>query len=108
MAAAARLRCLSRTSGMGFIMKFKVTQLSAAAAGMLMALVAAQSALAQDKVKFELDWALQGNHAVWALAMDNGHFAREKLDVTMDRGFGSGDAIIKLAAGAYDIAFADV
>jgi NitT/TauT family transport system substrate-binding protein len=88
-------------------MKFKLTQLSAVAAVVLTTLAAAQPALAQDKVKFALDWALQGNHAIWGLAFDNGHFAREKLDVTMDRGFGSGDTIIKVASGAYDIGFAD-
>jgi NitT/TauT family transport system substrate-binding protein len=59
-------------------------------------------------VKFTLDWALQGNYAMWSLAIDNGYFAREGLKVTMDRGFGSGDTIIKVASGTYDIGFADV
>jgi NitT/TauT family transport system substrate-binding protein len=59
-------------------------------------------------VKFMLDWALQGNYAMWSLAIDKGYFAREGLAVTMDRGFGSGDTIVKVAAGAYDIGFADV
>jgi len=89
-------------------MKFKVTQFGSVAIGMFMALAATQPALAQDKVKFALDWALQGNHAIWGLALDNGHFTREKLDVAMDRGFGSGDTIIKVASGAYDIGFADI
>lgn len=89
-------------------MNIKGNQLSLAAAGMLAALVAAQPALAQDKVKFAFDWALQGNHGIWTLAADNGHYAREKLDVTQDRGFGSGDTIIKVASGAYDMGFADI
>jgi NitT/TauT family transport system substrate-binding protein len=59
-------------------------------------------------VKFSLDWALQGNYAMWSLAIDNGYFAREGLNVTMDRGFGSGDTIIKVASGTYDIGFADI
>lgn len=35
-------------------------------------------------------------------------FSRENLNVTMDRGYGSGDTIVKVASGAYDIGFADV
>lgn len=66
-------------------------------------------ARAQDtEVKVAVDWALQGNHAVWTVALDKGYFAREGLKVTLDRGFGSGDTIVKVAAGAYDIGFADV
>jgi len=64
-------------------------------------------AQALTDVKFTLDWALQGNYAMWSLAIDNGYFAREGLKVTMDRGFGSGDTVVKVAAGAYDIGFAD-
>lgn len=68
------------------------------------------AAMAQDlkPVSFSLDWALQGNHAIWALALANGDFTDEGLNVTMDRGYGSGDTIVKVAAGAYDIGFTDV
>ena len=65
-------------------------------------------ARADTPIRFALDWALQGNHAMWALAEDRGVFRREGLAVRMDRGFGSGDTIVKLASGAYDLAFADV
>jgi NitT/TauT family transport system substrate-binding protein len=65
-------------------------------------------ARAETEVKFVLDWALQGNHAIWTLAFDKGYFAREGLKVTMDRGFGSGDSLIKVAGGAYDIGFCDI
>jgi len=67
-----------------------------------------RSAAAETDVKFCLDWALQGNYAMWSLAMDNGYFAREGLKVTMDRGYGSGDTIIKVASGTYDIGFGDI
>ena len=41
------------------------------------------------------------------MAQDNGYFADEGLDVTIDRGFGSGDTVAKVAAKTYDIGFAD-
>jgi NitT/TauT family transport system substrate-binding protein len=66
------------------------------------------SAQAPVPVKFALDWALQGNHAVFSMALDKGHFTREGLAVTMDRGFGSGDTVTKVASGAYDIGYADL
>ncbi|WP_454855553.1 ABC transporter substrate-binding protein [Rhizobium binxianense] len=59
-------------------------------------------------VKFSLDWTLQGNHAIWGLALKNGDFEANGLKVTMDRGYGSGDTIVKVAAGAYDIGFTDI
>src|SRR3712207_3588249 len=59
-------------------------------------------------VKLTLDWALQVNHSIWSMAIEKGHFAREGLNVVMDRGFGSGDAVTKVAGGVYDICFADV
>jgi NitT/TauT family transport system substrate-binding protein len=59
-------------------------------------------------VKFSLDWALQGNHAIWALALKNKDFEKNGLDVKMDRGYGSGDTVVKVAAGAYDIGFTDI
>jgi NitT/TauT family transport system substrate-binding protein len=68
---------------------------------------ALHGARAQTALRFSLDWALQGNHAMWALAEDRGVFRREGLQVRMDRGFGSGDTIVKVASGAYELGFAD-
>ena len=81
--------------------------LMAAAAGTTLALPAIRTAQAQTAIRFTLDWALQGNHGMWALAEDRGVFRREQLAVRMDRGFGSGDALVKVGSGAYDIGFAD-
>jgi NitT/TauT family transport system substrate-binding protein len=81
--------------------------LIAAMGGTALALPTLRTAQAQTAVRFTLDWALQGNHAMWALAEDRGIYRREQLAVRMDRGFGSGDALVKVGSGAYDIGFAD-
>jgi NitT/TauT family transport system substrate-binding protein len=78
----------------------------AAAAALLLA--SGTAGAQTTDVKFALDWALQGNHAMWTMAADKGHFAKENLNVTMDRGFGSGDTVVKVASGAYDIGFGDI
>src|SRR3984957_10430398 len=76
----------------------------------LMLLTSWRTAQAQSatNVKFVVDFTYQGNHAIWGLALAQGMFSREGLNVTMDRGYGSGDTIVKVASGAYDIGFADV
>lgn len=73
-----------------------------------LAAAAPRRAAAAAAVKFVVDFAYQGNHAVFALGADNGHYGREGVTVAMDRGYGSGDTIVKVASGAYDIGFADV
>ena len=65
-------------------------------------------AQAATPVKFACDFNFQGNHSVFGMAIENGHYAKEKLAVKMDRGYGSGDTIVKIGSGAYDIGFADI
>ena len=69
---------------------------------------AAQAQGAGKPIKFVVDFAYQGNHAIWGLGLQQGLFTAQGLDVTMDRGYGSGDTIVKVASGAYDIGFADI
>ena len=68
----------------------------------------AHAAVAAQNVKFILDWALQGDHAFWSEPIADGTFQKLGLNVTMDRGYGSGDTVIKVASGTYDIGFADI
>jgi len=68
----------------------------------------AQAQSSPQNVKFAVDWAYQGNHAFWSMAIDQGIFKKYGLNVTMDRGFGSGDTVVKVASGAYDIGFSDI
>ena len=67
------------------------------------------AALAQDtKIRFVLDWAFQGQQSVFTIPADDGTYKKLKLDVTVDRGVGSGDSVAKVASGAYDIALTDL
>lgn len=76
----------------------------------LAAAAGAPRAFAQASVpiKFVLDWKLQGIHAWFFLAQDRGHFAAEKLAVTIDQGDGSAAAVTKVMNGAYQAAFGDM
>lgn len=54
-----------------------------------------------------LDWLFEGPAAPYFVAIENGHFAAEGLEVEIMAGQGSLDAIPKVATGAYPIGFAD-
>jgi NitT/TauT family transport system substrate-binding protein len=58
--------------------------------------------------KFTLDFAIQGPQAPFILAQERGYFAQEGIALTIDRGFGSADAVTKIASGAYDLGYADI
>jgi NitT/TauT family transport system substrate-binding protein len=74
----------------------------------LSALAVTGAASAQSPVRLVLDYALQGQQSPIVLAADGGYFERAGVTVRVDRGYGSGDSIAKVASGAYDVAFADV
>jgi len=56
-------------------------------------------------IKFILDWAIQGYHAPFIVALEKGYFAQEGLAVIMDRGYGSADSYAKIAAGTYQMGY---
>jgi NitT/TauT family transport system substrate-binding protein len=78
--------------------------------GAAAASLAAPSVHAQQllDIRFTLDWAFQGPQAAFLLALDRGYFREVGLNVTMDRGFGSGDVPVKISSGAYDVGVADI
>jgi NitT/TauT family transport system substrate-binding protein len=71
--------------------------------------VASSPAAAAERtpIKFVMDWAFEGAQSIWTVAADSGCFQQAGLDVKIDRGFGSGDAVSKVASGAYDIGVSD-
>jgi NitT/TauT family transport system substrate-binding protein len=72
-------------------------------------LAAGGPAAAQDtKIAFQLDWRFEGPSAMFLLPKAKGYFAAEKLDVTIDAGNGSGNAVNRVASGTYQMGFADL
>ena len=72
------------------------------------ALLASSAALAQDKVRFQTDWIASGEHAAYYGALVKGIWAQEGLDITITRGYGSGDTATKVGAGAADFGVSDI
>ena len=67
-------------------------------------------ALAQQPkaVKFALDFTIQGPQGIFLLANDKGYLQQEGIAMTIDRGFGSGDTVQKVATGTYEMGFGDI
>jgi len=85
---------------------FSKFRLATMAAGLVLL---SSSAFAQDvtKIRFTLDWKLQGIHAWFYWAQEKGYFAAEKLEVTIDQGEGSAASVTRVMSGAYDAGFGD-
>jgi NitT/TauT family transport system substrate-binding protein len=79
-----------------------------ALAGPALVTLPAATAQAQTNLRFVLDWAFQGQHAMFTMPGDDGTFRRLGLNLTVDRGVGSGDTVVKVASGAYDLGIADL
>lgn len=89
-------------------MKRSVVSLLYAVALSAAALIPVAAHAQQKNVRFVLDWAFQGHQAPFTIPVDDGTFARYNLNVTVDRGAGSGDAVGKVGSGNYDLGLADV
>lgn len=61
-----------------------------------------------DKVAFLMDWIPSGEHAAYYSGWQRGTFAKHGIDVTITRGYGSGDTVTKVAAGSAQFGVADI
>jgi NitT/TauT family transport system substrate-binding protein len=68
----------------------------------------ASTARADDKVLFQTDWIPSGEHAMYFGGWEKGLFKKHGIDVTIVRGYGSGDTVTKVGSGAADFGVADL
>ena len=74
-----------------------------ALAGFALLIGANAAAVAAEKVVFMIDWLPAGDKAVPYLGVQEGLFAAEGLEVTIQSGRGSSDVVTKLGTGAADL-----
>ena len=67
---------------------------------LMSAFLCATTASAQTSIRFSNDWKWEGPNAPMLLALDRGWYAEAGLDVTMDTGKGSREAIPRVADGS--------
>jgi NitT/TauT family transport system substrate-binding protein len=86
----------------------RLAQLGAAAAAVGVLAAPALPRAQTPRVRLLLDWAFQAPNAFALVAREKGFFREAGVEVPVDRGSGSGRVPVQLAAGAYDLGFADI
>ncbi|TAG04100.1 MAG: ABC transporter substrate-binding protein [Betaproteobacteria bacterium] len=85
-----------------------MTRIKSLALAAALAACAAGVTQAQTAIKFTLDWRFEGPSAPYLWALEKGYYKAEGLDVTIDNGANSTEAINRVASGTYDMAFGDI
>ena len=89
-------------------MKKIITKLQNGLLALLATTVFCGGAVASTDVKFSLDWKFEGPSAPFFTALERNYFNASGLNVSIDSGKGSLDAIPKVASGTYPIGIADI
>lgn len=71
-------------------------------------LLAAGPLAAADEVHLQTDWIPSGEHAMYFGGWTKGFWKDQGIDITITRGYGSGDTVTKIAGGAADFGIADI
>ena len=71
-------------------------------------LMLATPVVAADKVHLQTDWIPSGEHAMYFGGWTKGFWEEQGIDITITRGYGSGDTVTKIAGGAADFGIADI
>lgn len=66
------------------------------------------AARAQDRVLLQLDWIPTGEHAAYFAGAARGFWREQGIEIALTRGYGSGDTVNKVAAGAAQFGVADL
>lgn len=79
-------------------------------ASLAIAVVAALANPAQalDAVAFQANWLIQGENAYMYAGRAQGFYREEGIELTISRGFGSGDTVNKVVAGQATVGTADI
>jgi NitT/TauT family transport system substrate-binding protein len=75
---------------------------------LMLAVCAAQPSGAQDRVLLQLDWIPTGEHAAYFAGAERGAWREQGIEISLTRGYGSGDTVQKVAAGAAPFGVADI
>ena len=75
---------------------------------LLSAFVCTATASAETAIRFSNDWKWEGPNAPVLLALDRGWYAEAGLDVTVDTGQGSREALPRVASGTWQVGSADI
>ena len=81
--------------------------LAGGALGAALSMLATPS-IAADEVHLQTDWIPSGEHAMYFGGWTKGFWEEQGIDITITRGYGSGDTVTKIAGGAADFGIADI